>query len=335
VIGQRWRAWWQSRLPRTDTLTLHQRNIYILPTRPGLMFAVTVATLLLASINFQLNLGYVLTFLLAGSGLVSMHQTHNTLRGLHLQLRAVEDVWQGEPARLEITLCIDRGARDTGARYGVGLRLQDAGDDTLVWVDLPAMGQASVTLLCPQTQRGEIALPALQVQTRFPLGLFRAWSIWRPAGKVWVYPTAEAAPPALPAPQAGVALAPTHTTGQSQDLDEVRPYRRGDPPQHLAWKKAAAAMASGSELVSRTGSGQMGADLWLDYADCAPLHREARLSRLAAWVGMAEGSAASGGPNLRYGLRLPGMSDCAPAQGPQHRQAVLRALAAMPAGDRT
>jgi len=29
-----------------------------------------------------LNLGYVLTFLLAGAGFVSMHLTHNTLRGL-------------------------------------------------------------------------------------------------------------------------------------------------------------------------------------------------------------------------------------------------------------
>ena len=29
-----------------------------------------------ASINYQLNLGYVLTFLLAGSGVVSMHVTH-------------------------------------------------------------------------------------------------------------------------------------------------------------------------------------------------------------------------------------------------------------------
>ena len=31
--------------------------------------------LLLASINYQLNLGYILTFLLAGSGVVSMHIT--------------------------------------------------------------------------------------------------------------------------------------------------------------------------------------------------------------------------------------------------------------------
>jgi len=81
MVRQRFRVWWQARLPRTDTLLLTQRNVYILPTRAGFMFALTLMTLLVASINYQLNLGYVLTFLLASSGVVSMHLTHNTLRG--------------------------------------------------------------------------------------------------------------------------------------------------------------------------------------------------------------------------------------------------------------
>jgi len=48
---------------------------------------VTLLVMLVSSINYQLNLGYVLTFLLAGSGLVSIHLTHGTLRGLTLRLR--------------------------------------------------------------------------------------------------------------------------------------------------------------------------------------------------------------------------------------------------------
>ena len=76
------RRWWQTRLPATDTLALTQRNVYILPTRAGWMLGVTLAVLLIGSINYQLNLGYALTFLLAGSALVSMHLTHATLRGL-------------------------------------------------------------------------------------------------------------------------------------------------------------------------------------------------------------------------------------------------------------
>ena len=62
---QRLRAWWLSRLPLTDTWQLGQRNIYILPTKAGYAFAATLVVMLLAAINYQLNLGYALTFLLA------------------------------------------------------------------------------------------------------------------------------------------------------------------------------------------------------------------------------------------------------------------------------
>jgi hypothetical protein len=61
ALRRRFRAWWQGRLKRTDTLELTQRNVYILPTGPGWMLAVTLVVLLIASINFQLNLGYLST----------------------------------------------------------------------------------------------------------------------------------------------------------------------------------------------------------------------------------------------------------------------------------
>ena len=44
----RFRRWLESRIARTDTLLLTQRNVYILPTRAGLMFCITLLVLLLA-----------------------------------------------------------------------------------------------------------------------------------------------------------------------------------------------------------------------------------------------------------------------------------------------
>ena len=86
----RWQRWWQARLPRSDTLSLTQHNVYILPTRAGFMLAGTLLVLLVASINYQLNLGYLLTFLLGGSAVVSTYISHGTLRGLTLVLHPVE-----------------------------------------------------------------------------------------------------------------------------------------------------------------------------------------------------------------------------------------------------
>jgi hypothetical protein len=45
---RKFRQWWQARLPLSDTLTLTQRNVYILPTRPGFMLWLTLLVLLVA-----------------------------------------------------------------------------------------------------------------------------------------------------------------------------------------------------------------------------------------------------------------------------------------------
>src|SRR5580765_4027161 len=137
----RFRAWVDARQPRTDTLLLTQRNVYILPTRAGWMFGLTLIVLLLASINYQLNLGYVLTFLLAGSGVVSMHLTHATLRGLTLHLKPIAPVFAGEPAILNVVL-----TSPGNARFGIGLKVSGAADSTLGWFDVPAGGQAQAQL---------------------------------------------------------------------------------------------------------------------------------------------------------------------------------------------
>ena len=36
-VQQRFQRWWQARLPLRDSTVLTQRNVYILPTRPGFM----------------------------------------------------------------------------------------------------------------------------------------------------------------------------------------------------------------------------------------------------------------------------------------------------------
>ena len=315
LVRGRFRRWWQARLPRSDTVLLTQRNVYILPTPAGLMFAATLLVLLLASINYQLNLGYLLTFLLAGSGLVSMHVTHNTLRALTLRLRAPAPVFAGEPALLEAVL-----TSPDSARYGIGIKLLDAGASTLTWIDVPALGQASAHVGFVPAQRGLHELPTLSIETRFPLGLFRAWAIWRPASQLLVYPAPER--PAAPLPPARAVaggLARARST-EGGEVEGVRAYRRGDPLKLVYWKKAAKSLASGGELVSRDTAGAVHQQLWLDWQSCGTLPPEERLSRLAAWVLAAQQAGAE------YGLGLPG-ADIEPSEGEAHRRRCLEVLA--------
>ncbi|WP_427911570.1 DUF58 domain-containing protein [Ramlibacter sp. MMS24-I3-19] len=310
---QRFRQWWQARLPLTDTLTLSQRNVYILPTRPGLMLAATLIVLLIASINYQLNLGYLLTFLLAGSAIVGMHVCHATLRGLTLALGAPEPVFAGQNAPLRIQLTNPRKA----TRYGIGLAVLDAThEDRWAWTDVPGLGSATVSVAFQPLRRGLHRVPPLTAETRFPLGTFRVWTVWRPATQVLVYPAPEKLPPPLPEgePRAG-------TSGPSRvqsggEFDGVRAYRRGDPMKMVVWKK----VAKSDELVSRDSQQAQRRELWLDFAQCGVLDPEARLGRLAAWVLQADKL------GLDYGLRLPGVQ-LRPDTGEAHRRRCLEALA--------
>lgn len=317
MIRRRWQAWWSARHPPRDTHAMGQNNIYILPSRPGLFFCVTLVLLLIASINDQLSLGYALTFLLAGAGLASMMGTHGNLRGVQLDLKAPAPVFVGDDVQLELRLH-NSGA----ARWGVGVHVQGSPADAIAWTDVPALGHAVLRIRYPAERRGLHELPTLQIITRFPLGLFRAWSIWRPAARVWVYPQPEV--PAAPFPpqqaEADGGLANVMLRMQGQDFEGVRQYRRGDSMRHVLWKKAQLALEQGTPLSVRETHAPAGRQLWLDWAATHGATTEARLARLTAWVLAAERA------HSPYGLRLAGI-ETPPALGAEQRQLCLERLA--------
>jgi uncharacterized protein (DUF58 family) len=318
ALQRRIQAWFTARLTPRDNTTLTQRNVYILPTRAGFMLGLTLLVLLVASINYQLNLGYVLTFLLAGSAVIGMHVCHGTLRGLTLHLAPPEPQFVGRSVQIAVQL----HSSSPRVRYGIGLAV--LGSAHWSWTDVPAQGSSRVQIAFSPARRGQYPLPTLTAETRFPLGTFRVWTVWRPAAQVLVYPAPEAHPPPLPPgePRAGgAATAQRHTTGE---FDGVRGYRRGDPLKLVVWKKA----AKTDELVSRDAQQAQRLELWLDFSHAGQglgivgsgVAREHALSRICAWVLLAESQ------GLRYGLRLPG-AELAPGSGPAHQKNCLQALA--------
>lgn len=337
-LRARLEAWWRSRLPVDDSLLLTQHNVYILPTPAGLAYAATLVVLLLASINYQLSLGYLLTFLLAGAGVAALYLTHANLRGLQLRLKPPAPVFAGEAAQLEVTLTSTARV----ARHGVGLRFRPAGRGSTgeaprpgrgrrspsrsrrrrdgpsgwVWADVAAQSQSRTGLALVLPTRGWHPVPPVQIETRFPLGVFRVWALWRPAARALAYPRPETAPPPLPVGNAQVGPEGSRRPSEGGETEGVRAYRRGDPLKAVLWKKA----AKGEELVSRDTSMPASREIWLDLSVAGLADIEARLSRLAAWVLLAESQ------GLRYGLRLPGL-EFPPDHGEVHRRRCLAALA--------
>ena len=309
----RWRAWWDIRRQPRESLTLTQRNIYIVPSRAGLAFGVTLLLLLVVSINYQLSLGFALTFLLAGSAAASMQMTHGSLRGLTLHLKPLVPAFAGDAAVLEMVVT-NPGRSRFGVGFGLDLGVRPI---PLAYVEVAAQGQTGVQLSWLAPGRGLHGLPLLRVESRYPFGLFRAWTIWRPAGQQWVYPRPET--PVPPWPQIEATQGddrPASRTGSGTEFEGVRAYRRGDTLRQVVWKKAART----GELISRETAGAVQREMWLQWQQAQGLDVEARLSRLAAWVVAADAA------GHRWGLRLPG-AELEPDNGTAHRHAALQALA--------
>ena len=202
-------------------------------------------------------------------------------------------------------------------RYSIGLAVLDAThEDHWTWTDVPGQGSCTVQVAFQPGRRGLHRVPPLTAETRFPLGTFRVWTVWRPAAQVLVYPAPEPQPPPLPPGEPRAGGAAMQRAQNSGEFEGVRAYRRGDPLKLVVWKKA----AKSDELVSRDTMQAQRQELWLDYQQCGVAEREARLSRLAAWVLQADRL------GLDYGLRLPGQQ-VAPAAGEAHKRRCLEVLA--------
>jgi uncharacterized protein (DUF58 family) len=309
----RWRAWWGRRMQPRESQTLTQRNIYIVPSRAGLVFCLVLLLLLLVAINYQLNLGFALTFLLAGSAAASMQMTHGSLRGLTLHVKPLAPAFDGDAAVLEMVVT-NPGATRLGVGFGLDLGARQL---ALAYAEIAAQGQTSVHLSWLAPGRGLHGLPLVRVESRYPFGLFRAWTIWRPAGQQWVYPRPET--PMPPWPQAEATQGddkPVAGTGSGTEFEGVRAYRRGDSLRQVVWKKAART----GELISRESAGAVQREMWLQWGQTQGTDPEARLSRLAAWIVAADAAGHS------WGLVLPG-TRLAPSSGAAHRHAALQALA--------
>jgi uncharacterized protein (DUF58 family) len=291
-------------------VVLGHRRVYIVPSRLGLLYAGTLAILLVGSINYALALGFALTFLLAGMGIAAMVQTTRNLVRLSVRAGRCDPVFAGDAAHFRL------GMANAGAHDRPEILVRHLGSAAQLTIDVAAAASAEAVLAVPAPRRGWLPLGRVMLETRFPVGLFRAWSYVEPDSRCLVYPRPEtvALPPLAPGAPAGGARA--HAQG-SDDFSGLRGYQPADSPRHVAWKTSARSDA----LLTKQFAGNAVAELWLDLRDLPPaLGLEQRLSRLAGWVLSAERAGAL------YGLRLPG-SEIEPGRGATQRAACLEALA--------
>lgn len=313
-LVQRWAS---RRQPDAQAeITVQRRQLYILPTRQGLLFFGILLLILIGAINYEINLGYMLAFLLGSLGLLAMVYTHQNLNGLQVRVHRAEPVFAGQDALFSISISQQGNALHPALQLG-------ADEGQLSRLDLLGEGCVNGTLALPTQQRGYITPGNVRLFSEYPLGLFHAWSWLRLDAQCLVYPA--------PAPQHfklrsgmqdDINKQPRDNQQSSDkrgsdDFAGIRPYQAGDQRNHMAWK----AIARTGQLQTLQFSQDASEELWLNWDQLDPhLDIEQKLSILCRMVLDADRQ------GLRYGLQLPD-SRIEPNAGLQHRQHCLKQLA--------
>jgi uncharacterized protein (DUF58 family) len=274
---QRLQQWAEHRLPALTRhrrleelpLDLHRRRIYIVPTGFGIAFTVLLLVMMVGSLNYSNNAALLLTCLLGAATSISMLVAFRTLNGLRIRGVRAGHAIAGQP----VDVTFDMEAR----RLRQAVRLEILGITQAFDVN----GRADVTVTIPTEYRGWMPLPRFCVWTTWPMGLFRAWSWVNPQYSVLVWPRPELAGPGPTLPLEDHRKQRLH---MGEDLASLRDYRSGDSMRHVAWK----ASARHENLLVKDYERPEARQEWrLDWRQLRGLDNEARIARLARWLGEA------------------------------------------------
>jgi uncharacterized protein (DUF58 family) len=313
-LQQRFRSWLFRPRVEHGTVTLTQRRIFIIPTRQGFTLGFVLVLMLLGDINYNLSLGYVLTFLLTMMAVMSMLHAFRNLAHLEIRPGRAEPVFCGGTARFMLhfnnpsrlpryQLCLVQSGKSFWHNSNTPLKF-----------DAPAGRDSEVAFPLPATRRGWLQPGQLMLYTEFPLGLFYCWSYLHFDTRCLVYPKPLDKAP-LPQGSSPDGSGKRSAAGD-EDFSGLRKYTAGDALPRIAWK----AYARERGLQVKQFTTPLGEELWLDHADTPDRNEEQKLARITRWVLDAEAQ------GLRYGLRLPD-GELPSSSGIAHRDECLRRIA--------
>ena len=293
---------------------VRENRIYIFPSPMGLLFLGVIVVLILTAATYSNNLIFLLAFFLFSAFVVSMLQTHYNLKGVRLRFTGAEEAFEGDPLGLLFHI------EQRRPRHKRGLEIRPRGSkikrlQRARYAILPREEFSAARVEVEAWKRGRHELPEMILETYYPLGLFRAWKIFRPEGEVVIYPKPVADAPLAPATddqgedEVGLRSSP------EGDFGELKNYLPGESYHQIAWKH----YARTGDLLTKLHWGAEHRHYVIPWPARGDL--ETRLRHQSAWVKQAVDE------NASFELETDGRV-IEPGRGFDHARRCWRLLAA-------
>ena len=179
-LSQRFSSWLDRRLPASAQKTLSHRDIFVLPTRWGLLYALMVVLILLTGINFQNSMVLAVGMFLIAVIILSIIFTYRSLAGLSVIFHGSQPCFASQSAAFEFILDAQESSR-----YAIEIGWLP---DQFVKVDISAQQPNRVSIDCIGRRRGLFYPGRRLLTTTYPFGLIRAWSWQDMEAKALVFP---------------------------------------------------------------------------------------------------------------------------------------------------
>lgn len=341
---QRVAHWLARRIPPAPSLTLGYRTLFILPTTLGYQYLLLLGTLFVLGTNYQNNLILALAYLLLSLFITTLIYCHQNLVGLELKALPSTPRFVGESASFEVALSTQTPRyalqlmphrpssnqswlprylhRKTERRQRPRLLLQE---------QLPLLtGQGKLCVTLHPWRRGWLQAGRLEISSRFPLGLFKCWSLVDLQLATLIYPAplachmqplvadpGDTSPHATPGAHDEISHQLTRSHSHTvEELSGLRPHKPGEAMSLIAWKQ----VAQGRGMVSKEFASEERSACWLTLAQ-APGHTlEEQLSALSYQVQELSKQ------GQHFGLRLNEVR-LAPGTGADQQRQALQTLA--------
>ncbi len=286
--------------------TLEYRHIYVMPTRFGLWFGILLALTAIGGLNFNNNMALLLGFVLASIAQMTTLLAYRNISGLSLVGLRAPPVFAGQPARFKVLL----KNPEERFRFAIQAKSEESGDCT----DIEPQETGQLELEQTTGRRGWMEMAPFRIENRYPLGLFRAWSVIIPRARCLVYPAPALNPP--PLPKTGRGDYGSARQGEGEHFHGLREYQPGDPLRRIAWRTS----ARHEKLYSRVMESPSEDACEFNWYLMRGGNTEAKLSIMTAWILRAERR------QIPYSLEMP--TAALPADlGEDHRDACLKILA--------
>lgn len=244
-------------------------------TSQAWVYVLFAGAIIVAAYQTQAGWLFIMGGITLGLIALAWAAARQNLAGVALRALAPAPAWQG--GTVELPIILERAAR--GASRDLQVMAAPRRPrwwfrwwrDVLVptgWpyvtLGVPAAGRADAVLRLPAPTRGEFPVPALVLQSAWPLGLIASTRVVEPPLRYLVYPVGPylREVPWLAAAAARRGATARTDSGHGQLLRSVREYRSGDAWRQIHWRTTARLGVPHVKESEREAGEEL--ELWLD-----------------------------------------------------------------------